>query len=770
MMKINILALNLLAVFTVVFGFCAMGAGQVYAQSSAVEPEKYTAIRIIPEKNEIFAGEEIWVAIEYSIHPKWHTYWLNSGDSGAAANHNWSKPEGFEISDIRWPTPKEIPYPPLLNYGYEDQVILLQKLKASDSIAKGPLSFALDIDVLVCEEICIPEFHTLEFTLNGEDAEFLESDNSVYLDMARSKLPQKIDAQSFFTKTDQGFELKINGFEDYVSNYKPESLVLFPVDWGLIQYATSTEFDRDDGNLIAKRPAGDRNIQTLERVNALIAFETNEGELKSVEVEAQNSLIPKDVAAGKQETLLGRTDDVSDAEKQNVEKTGLLKALLLAFFGGLALNLMPCVFPVLSLKALSLTKMSQISPALARANGVSYTAGVMLSFLTIAAVLIAVQLSGAQVGWGFQLQNPIVISALAYLLFVIGLNLSGFFEISNSFGNAGQNLTQGDGLSGSFFTGVLATIVATPCTAPFMGVAIGYALLQPPVVSLVIFAALGFGLAFPYLLLSFVPALQKIMPRPGLWMDVFKQALAFPMYAFAAWLVWILAQQSDAFAVFGILLGMIAIVFAIWLAKVMPAKGKLRVLVKSFVVLSLLIPVALLPVPKEFGLLLYGSKSEIGRKFSKPALSDALKSDRPVFVEMTAAWCITCKVNHASSINIQSTVELFKENNVDYLIGDWTNYDAGITQYLGKFGRNGVPLYVFYGSPDSVSGRRPDPVILPQILTPQVIESAITSTQAESQTPLWMYVLSIIVLLAFLRFIFRKKRKAVKKNEMFNTK
>lgn len=342
------------------------------------------------------------------------------------------------------------------------------------------------------------------------------------------------------------------------------------------------------------------------------------------------------------------------------------------------------------------------------------------------------QAGGQQIGWGFQLQNPIIISLLTYLLFLIGLNLSGFFEIGNTFGNAGQKLTQGDGLNSSFFTGVLATIVATPCTAPFMSVAIGYALLQPAYVSLSVFAALGLGLAFPYLVLSFVPTLQKSMPKPGAWMDIFKQFLAFPMFAFAAWLVWILAQQAGSFGVLGILLGMILLSFAIWLSKVKPRKGKMKTVGVILIALSLLGALAVIPAkssPMNLKEVSEVSAQELSYEtYSPPNLKAALDSSAPVFVEMTAAWCITCKVNHASSINRSSTIQLFAKNNVRYLVGDWTNYDPEITQYLKEFGRNGVPIYVFYGAPDPKTNLRPEPVVLPQILTPAIVANTVNGT------------------------------------------
>ena len=389
---------------------------------------------------------------------------------------------------------------------------------------------------------------------------------------------------------------------------------------------------------------------------------------------------------------------------------------------------MPCVFPVLSIKALSLVKTADKHPNQAKLHGLAYTAGVVLSFVGIAALLLTLKAAGAEIGWGFQLQNPTVIAFLAYLLFLISLNLGGFFDIGGRFTNAGNKLTQGSSLTNSFFTGILATIVAAPCTAPFMAAAIGFALTQSAFVNLTVFAALGFGLALPYLLLSFIPALRHILPKPGAWMETFKQFLAFPMLLSAVWLVWVLSQQSGPTGVLEILTGMTLLTFGIWLFKHKPAKAPQKYLILGLGILSI------------FGALVLGIKEphsaenpaisdetqQFGEVFSPEKLETLLAGKDPIFVEMTAAWCITCKVNHAVAINTKATRNLFKDQNVQYLIGDWTNQDPVITQYLNDYGRNGVPLYVYYGPKNKETEERPKPVILPQILNPGIINDVIT--------------------------------------------
>lgn len=657
-----------------------------YAQETA----KLAEIRLVPERTTIKAGEEIWIGIEQSIKPEWHTYWKNPGDSGTAPRIDWDLPSGFEITDIQWPTPHKISYGPLTNYGYEKEVVLLQKLKAPDPLPEGPLAFTADFEVLVCKEECIPEYGTYGLMLNG--GENPDEDNTSYFQNAAAKLPQPASWKAMYKELDGNFVIT---FPDEAGSIIGAEFI--PADWGLVQ--NHEQPLGEDHTLKQKR--GDRLLATLQDVSGLL------------------------VKDGKGFEFVAAKESAGTPGEPAADKPAFLKILLFALLGGLILNLMPCVFPVLSIKALSLVKTSEKQPRLAQLHGLSYTAGVVLSFLAIAGLLIALRASGAEIGWGFQLQNTTVVTLLAWLLFIIGLNLCGLFEVSGHLGNIGNKLTQGEGLKNSFFTGILATLVATPCTAPFMAAAIGAALVLPAYAALIIFAALGFGLALPYLALAYMPSLQKRLPKPGAWMDTFKQLLAFPMFASAAWLVWVLSQQAGSMGVFGGLMGLVLIAFGIWLLRHAPKKRywryKVRILaIASFIAAFMMIPAAELMPPES-----KGAHSTFGEVFTPETLQEKLSSKDPVFVEMTAAWCITCKVNHATSLNIASTKKVFADNAVQYLVGDWTNQDARITEYLNSFGRNGVPIYVFYGRPDPATGKRPEPKVLPQILTPGIVADTI---------------------------------------------
>jgi thiol:disulfide interchange protein DsbD len=398
--------------------------------------------------------------------------------------------------------------------------------------------------------------------------------------------------------------------------------------------------------------------------------------------------------------------------------------VLLAILGGLILNLMPCVFPVLSIKALGLVEQAKKHPGVVKRKGFAFAAGVIGSMLSLAAILLALRAGGEQIGWGFQLQSPLFVTMMAYLLFAVGLNLSGVFEVGGSLAGVGDRLTQGDGYSASFFTGVLTTLVATPCTAPFMGAAVGAALSQPAIVALAIFAALGLGLSLPYLLISFAPWLRKALPRPGAWMDTLKQIFAFPMYASAAWLLWVLAQQTSPGFLAAALAGAVLIGFAAWAyQKSSVSSGGNRWLALGVAAMALLIAIGL-PLQLASGasarVAAAGASSgeQDWRAFDAKELAEMVSAGRPVLVNFTADWCLTCLVNERNALGDPAAKALFQSKGVALVKGDWTRRNPEITEALAKFGRAGVPLYVLYNSSPGES----EPMVLPQLLTPGVTE------------------------------------------------
>ena len=656
--------------------------------TTARAQERYTQLALHAEDHTPAAGDTVTLALEQRIAPGWHTYWRNPGDSGAEPFINWTLPEGFTIGEIQWPAPTKIPYGPLLNYGYKDRAILLQDLNVPDSYDGAPVTLTADVDILVCADVCIPETETLSITLG-------EGSSSLDFTEARKALPETIHWRAEYYEENGHFLVNIN----FAPDYQLRDLAIFPAQWGIVDNAAPVEWMAASSVLGVKQKRGDRALAEIDTLDFILKTTNDDGN-RYYTMTAKPTL-PLVFQFASSES------PGTDSTSSNINVPLIL---LFAFLGGLILNLMPCVFPVLSIKAFSLIKVANESTARAKAHGISYMAGVMVSFVAIAAILIGLQAGGAQIGWGFQLQNPIVVTFLIYLLLCVGLNLSGVFGFKPV--TAGDAMAGKQGLSGSFFTGVLATLVATPCTAPFMATAIGVALTLPAPAALGIFAMLGFGLAFPYMLLAFAPSLQAQLPKPGAWMKTFQHVLAFPMFAAATWLITVLAEQVNHTQLSAVLYGLVALSFGVWLFA-----HNNGALTRTIALIAI---IAAFAAP-----FLSAPKADLGTDFSPAALEEALQTENPVFVEMTAAWCITCKVNHAVALDVTQTRDLFAKEKVEYLVGDWTSFDPHITDYLKQFNRSGVPIYVFYPAPKN--GERPKPELLPQILTPDIVENAITA-------------------------------------------
>lgn len=666
---------------------------------------KFVSVRLFADKTHVTAGETITIGIEETIAPHWHVYWANPGDSGEPTRLTWTGLEGIKTGEILWPAPTKLPIGPLTNYGYENSLTLLQDITLPPVLPEGAFTLTADYSLLVCEEICIPEFGQAAITFNDG----VERGDTAKISAARQSLPESKAWNTSYSSQNGNIRITIHhGGEGDGLSKRPESIALFPLAPGLLANAAAPSITLSDDGLTIIQTAGEIPAAEIPASDFVLTYADDTGNRKSVALSA---------------TLEGATP-----QSGKKEEMGFIAALLFAFLGGVILNLMPCVFPVLSLKALSLIHLNGQEENKARLHGLAYAAGVIISFMAVAAVLIALKAQGESIGWGFQLQNPAVVLALSFLVFLIGLNLIGFFEIGGSFTNFGARLVSGNKMSGSFFTGVLATLVATPCSAPFMAGAVGYALLQSPAAALAVFAALGFGLAFPYLALCYIPSLRNALPRPGAWMNTFRQFLAFPMFATAAWLLWVLGNQAGATGELYALLGMVALSFGLWIAKNAGGRTLLKV-IAALVILAGLSPIFLVRTADTASSSALHQKQEQSADnwsaFSESSYEQALASPRPVFINMTASWCITCKVNERLALNTRETRALFTEKDVLYLKGDWTSRDETITKYLERYGRSGVPLYVYYGRPDPATGKRPEPIVLPQILTPGTVRDAL---------------------------------------------
>ncbi|MBO6946728.1 MAG: thioredoxin family protein [Rhodospirillales bacterium] len=685
-------------------------AGVFPAAADVVTSNELTA-KLVSENSQVASGETVTIALHQKMAPGWHTYWVNPGDSGQPPMLSWQLPEGVSVEQSSWPAPHRLPVGPLVNYGYSDEIALLYEVTIPETWPAGEvLPLRADAEILVCEEICIPVTGTLALDIptGGET----RKDNAVAPMFANARaeqpLPTPWPAMAYAVDGRVGVILS-GPAADFAT---VSDAYVYPEKWGVVNHAAPQTFGLGADGLVITAPPGEGSAG--EMFSGVVTLKQDGAPDRSFKIDN----VPVVTTAPPVMNEGGAQPNV-----------WLLIALALA--GGVLLNLMPCVFPVLAVKALSLTKHADAQTWTRLAHGGAYTSGVVASFLILAAALLALRAGGDAIGWGFQLQEPLVVGALAYVAALVGLNLSGVFEISGRFAGAGSAWTHGPGISASFATGVLAAVVAAPCTAPFMATATGGALLLEWPGALSVFAALGFGLALPYLLLTAMPGLSRLLPKPGAWMVRFKQLLAFPMYATAAWLIWVLSLQAGPDAAFLAMLGLIAIAFACWAWPSEPLSGSAvyQGVRLALVLVPLLGAGALLGwvgVNAEIAPAQQQAATDIAEPYSEARLTRHQAAGRTVFVNMTAAWCITCKVNERVALSGPGFEKLLDERNIAYLQGDWTNRDPEITRFLERFGRAGVPLYVIFPADGGA------PRVLPQILKPGALRDALTTNASGS--------------------------------------
>jgi thiol:disulfide interchange protein len=681
----------------------AAGAPQASAQAAPPMSELVQA-ELLAEPATIAPGQPFWVAVRLRMKEGWHTYWRNPGDSGEATAITWQLPPGFEAGPIQWPMPHRLPVAHLLNFGYERETTLLTEIKSSSNVdAKRPVSIAANVSWLVCQKECIPGEARLPLTLPiagaGRSSGPAPGPKATF-DAARAALPQPTSAAARLELAPEALTLRVSGLQGEAVR----SAYFFPYAETLVQHAAPQQLEptRDGLMLGLKRSA--LSVEPPATGAGVLVIDEGSGDNPTRRAyELANVIVVQAPAHA-----MGSASFVA-----------VLQAALLAVLGGLILNLMPCVFPVLSIKVLGLIDQAGQSRTRVREHGLAYTGGVLVAFTVLAGLLLAVRAAGTQVGWGFQLQSPVTVAVLAYVLFAVGLNLSGVFHLGSSLQGIGQRMTLSGGLAGSFFAGVLAAVVATPCTAPFMATAVGFALTQPAAISLVVFLALGLGLALPFLALTLAPELISRLPRPGAWMETLKQLLAFPVYATVAWLIWVLAQQVASAGLFVALIGLVLIGLAAWSLNLQQTSTSWGRPLPMATTAASLIGAAVAVVgleqnPQSFDERAQAASASGIERFSQRRLDELLAADRPVFVNMTAAWCITCLVNEQTSLTNAGVKAAFARKNVAYLKGDWTKRDPEISRILETHGRSGVPLYLLYA-------RNREPVVLPQILTPATV-------------------------------------------------
>jgi thiol:disulfide interchange protein DsbD len=683
----------------------------------AAAAAKHVRTELVAEQSGVPAdGGTITVGLRQVIEPGWHTYWRNPGDAGEPTAIAWELPAGFSAGEIQWPYPSREAVPPLLNFGYANEVLLLTDIAVPKGLKAGQsVTLKAKATWLVCEKICVPEDAALELTLPVSDTVFPSVRTKEQFDATRQRVPLK--SASFPGKfTVQGDMLSLFFFPTLGRIERGEGAEFFPFAQGLIKNAAPQVPIQAAGGFGFVLPVGSAfrdpvRAKAVDRIDGVLVLgQRIDGTRQSFEVSLARGEVPPQ--------LLGSAAAPGAPQGFGGDgPIGLLTAIGFALIGGLILNLMPCVFPILSMKAIALVRSHHAERPWR--DGVAYTLGVLATFAALAAGLMALRAAGEDVGWGFQLQSPIAVAVLAYVLFLVGLNLSGVFEVGSSIQNAGGgNLSAHNGLAGSFFTGVLAVVVAAPCTAPFMGAAMGFAFTQDAPVIFAVFLALGLGLALPWLLISLSPHAVALLPKPGPWMLRFKQLLAFPMYGAAAWLIWVLSQQVTPEGLFRVLIGLVALALAAWgwgVAQARAAEGRSRFMSFAATLAGLVVAIGLLAMP-----FLPAAANAVavspagdalgGEPYSDQRLADLRSQNRAVFVNLTAAWCITCLYNERVALSSSKVSEAFKKTNTVYLVGDWTNKNAEIARLLRAHGREGVPLYLYYPAGGEAK-------ILPQILS-----------------------------------------------------
>jgi thiol:disulfide interchange protein len=639
----------------------------VYALESAPVSSKRAVATLVSETDAMQPGQPFRVALRLRMTDGWHTYWKNPGDAGVPPDLTIT---GATQSPIDWPTPHRVAEGPVMTYAYTGEVLLPVSVTAANGSIKAHAEW------LVCKDICVPEQG--DFSLNlaigtpgpsAQAALFAEHDRA----LPRAS-PWAATISPDGTLFVQGPELTTATVTD--AWFIPDQPDRIQDD------AAQPLSVRTGGFTLALKPA--KGFVAANSLSGVLSVRDRAGMQADVTLSAVPGLAPPPAMPP------------------------LGQILVFAFLGGLILNLMPCVFPILAMKAVGLVRHA----GQGRGHAVAYTAGVLATFVAMAGALLAARAAGTAAGWGFQFASPVFVAGMTWLLFAVGLNLSGVFQIGTGLTGAGSGLAGRHGVAGSFFTGLLAVLVATPCTAPFMGVAVAAGLAAPPAVTLLVFAMMGLGLAAPYVALASVPGLVRLVPRPGRWMEVLKQALAFPMYGAAAWLIWVVSQEAGSNGVLATAAGLVLVGFAGWVLGVSQAASvQPRRFGQAAAVVSVLTALAVLSGISGVPASVVADSGSSAEAFTPERLASLRSAGKPVFVNMTAAWCVTCLVNERVAIGTDQVRKAFAADDVTYLKGDWTRQDPGITAFLRQNGRDGVPLYVFFPAGGG------EPEVLPQILT-----------------------------------------------------
>ncbi|HYX38990.1 MAG TPA: protein-disulfide reductase DsbD domain-containing protein [Oligoflexus sp.] len=661
----------------IVFSWKAQG----FTGATATYRGAHVQVQVLSSELSLRPGQTQTFAIRFVLDPHWHVYWQNAGDSGQAPEMQWSKPSGLKASEFSWPMPQRIQVGPFYNFGYEGEVLLPFSVTVPNSVTGTSLDLEVLVKWLVCEEECIPGQNLFSWSMPIQQGKKPEPGPwQAVIQKSLEQAPQgHVRAELATPSTPDTLSFKLDP-----ANLPAELRLVefFPLQGTGMQNVPPLLTD-----LTLSVPKS--SVPSSQPLSGLVIFEDKAGQ---------------------------RLSYVMSLAEPTASPENLWTLLCLAFLGGLILNIMPCVLPVLAIKILSLVRETGENQRKVRLGSLAYGLGVVLSFLGLAGLLLVIKAGGEAVGWGFQLQSPAFIAALALLFFLMALNFLDLIQPWNAFTRLGNVGTSRTGSGGQFLSGVLAVIVASPCTGPFMGIAVGSALTRSPLESCLIFLFIGLGFLSPFIALAWIPGSRRLLPKPGMWMETFRQLMAFPLLLTILWLLWVLEKQSGMDGVLWVLTAFVGLGFCAWLWLQVKSKAPRAWMVMTFIIL-LLCGVAIQQQKHAVAT----SSGQVGKVVAdvwQPFSADSLVSARqkgPVFIDFTAAWCVTCQVNKTLVLNRDDVQKAFKDQGIQLMRADWTDYNPEITRMLASLGRQGVPVYVLYRDATS------EPVLLPEVLTPDLL-------------------------------------------------
>ena len=708
------------------FVILLMTSVAAFAAGAAPAPElsaPHLSVTLLVPPAQLYPGQTFTAGLDFKMEPGWHVYWINAGDSGEPPKVQWHLPAGVTADSLQFPPPQRLPLGPLMDFGYENEVVFPVPMHVAADFhpATSQVLIAAHVSWLVCREVCIPGKGDLAVTRTALSKTppnpSTDTTAQSIIQHFQDQLPQPLPASdaAHFRSTPKGFVL------DITTGSQIFSAQFFPIDQNILANA-APEPAQPLGNGVQLTLTKDENLQQPPaQLNGVV-----------------------ELPGGASFIIHATPGAVATSAALSTSASGLAGIAGLAFLGGILLNLMPCVFPVLFIKGLALVQSGQHERHRLRAHGWVYTLGILASFWIVVAILLILRAAGRQLGWGFQFQSPVFVALMAMLLFFLGLALAGQFEIGLSLTSAGGSLAQKQGYAGSFFTGVLAMVVATPCTAPFMGAAIGYALSHSAIVTFIVFTALALGLALPYLALAYFPGWARLLPKPGAWMEVLKQAVSVPIFATVIWLVWVyLRVAGTGLSLMALLIAFLLLAIAGWFLGRWPGRTGPAVIAALVIAAAIAVPISILramPPPRVYTTA-QSSNGDQGtpvsqlpapgsawQPFTPERLADLRAQHRPVFIDFTASWCLSCQVNERLILDRSDVQEHLRDSGAALLRADWTDQNPAITQELASLGRSGVPTYVLY-PPDPGA----PPHVLPEVLTPGIVLDALNALP-KSQT------------------------------------